>query len=124
MSRFPPTTPPGAGSSGVTDSSSQAPFVDPLVRRGFFRWGTIGEEYTSVCIVVYMSRTNIDIDDELVQMVMNRYDLRTKKDAVNFALRKAVGNVLSREEALAMEGYGWDGDLAEIRAPMKIEQWD
>lgn len=77
-----------------------------------------------MCIMVYMSRTNINIDDELVQMVMDRYNLRTKREAVNFALRKAVGNVMSKEEALAMEGYGWEGDLAEIRAPMKIEQWD
>ncbi len=71
-----------------------------------------------------MSRTNIDINDELVRMVMERYDLRTKREAVNFALRKAVGNVMSKQEALAMEGFGWDGDLDEIRAPMKIEQWD
>jgi Arc/MetJ family transcription regulator len=71
-----------------------------------------------------MSRTNIDLDDDLVQLVMERYRLRTKREAVNFALRKAVGNVMSQREALAMEGFGWDGDLAEIRAPMKIEQWD
>lgn len=80
--------------------------------------------YTSMCIMVYMSRTNIDIDDELVQMVMERYGLHTKREAVNFALRKAVGNVMSKQEALAMRGFGWEGDLAEIRAPMKIEQWD
>lgn len=77
-----------------------------------------------MCIMVYMSRTNIDLDDDLVQMVMDRYSLRTKREAVNFALRKAAGNVMSKDEALAMEGFGWEGDLAEIRAPMKIEQWD
>lgn len=74
--------------------------------------------------MVYISRTNIDIDDELVAMVMERYDLRTKREAVNFALKKAVGNVMTRSEALAMRGFGWDGDLAVIRAPMKIEQLD
>ena len=32
-----------------------------------------------------MARTNIDLDDRLVAEVMRRYDLGTKKDAVNFA---------------------------------------
>lgn len=73
---------------------------------------------------MYVSRTNIDIDDKLVELVMERYQLRTKKEAVNFALRKAAGNVMSRDEALAMEGFGWEGDLDVIRGPMKIEQWD
>jgi Arc/MetJ family transcription regulator len=77
-----------------------------------------------MCMMVYMSRTNIDIDDELVAMVMERYDLRTKRDAVNFALKKAIGNVMTRTEALAMEGVGWEGDLSVIRGPMKIEQLD
>jgi len=71
-----------------------------------------------------MSRTNIDIDDELVAMVMERYNLRTKREAVNFALKKAIGNVMTRSEALAMRGVGWDGDLSVIRGPMKIEQLD
>ena len=75
-------------------------------------------------MMVYMSRTNIDIDDELVAMVMERYDLRTKREAVNFALKKAIGNVMTRNEALAMRGFGWDGDLSVIRGPMKIEQLD
>ena len=35
-----------------------------------------------------MSRTNIDIDDDLVAGVMRRYGLSTKKDAVDFALRQ------------------------------------
>ncbi|MGC7102454.1 type II toxin-antitoxin system VapB family antitoxin [Amycolatopsis lurida] len=38
-----------------------------------------------------MARTNIDIDDELVERVMRRYGLRTKNEAVNFALRKVAG---------------------------------
>lgn len=71
-----------------------------------------------------MSRTNIDIDDDLVRMVMDRYQLRSKREAVHFALQKTVGNVMTRAEALAMEGYGWDGALDEIRAPMYIDRWD
>jgi Arc/MetJ family transcription regulator len=71
-----------------------------------------------------VSRTNIDLDDRLVEMAMQRYGLRTKKEAVDLALRRLVGGVMTREEALAMEGFGWDGDLAEIGGVVVIEEWD
>jgi Arc/MetJ family transcription regulator len=74
--------------------------------------------------MVYMSRTNIDLDDRLVEMAMQRYGLRTKKEAVDLALRRLVGGVMTKEEALAMEGFGWDGDLAEIGGVVVIEEWD
>jgi len=76
------------------------------------------------CIMVYVSRTNIDLDDRLVEMAMQRYGLRTKKEAVDLALRRLVGGVMTKEEALAMEGFGWDGDLAEIGGVVVIEEWD
>lgn len=62
-----------------------------------------------------MARTNIDIDDRLVAEAMRRYGLRTKKDAVDLALRRLVGPVPSRAELLALEGTGWDGDLEALR---------
>jgi Arc/MetJ family transcription regulator len=55
-------------------------------------------------MVVHMSRTNIDIDDELVHRVMVRYDLSTKREAVDYALRSLVGSPMSTEEILAMAG--------------------
>lgn len=61
-----------------------------------------------------MSRTNIDIDDEACSLVMRRYGLTTKRDAVNFALREAVC-ALSVDDAKAMRGSGWVGELAELR---------
>jgi Arc/MetJ family transcription regulator len=64
-----------------------------------------------------MSRTNIDIDDELVERVMRRYQLPSKRAAVDLALRRLAGEPMSRDEALAMEGTGWSGDLDELRAP-------
>jgi Arc/MetJ family transcription regulator len=60
-------------------------------------------------------RTNIEIDEELVTAVMRRYDLRTKKDAVDLALRKTVGGPLTRQFLDEVEGMGWGGDLAEMR---------
>jgi Arc/MetJ family transcription regulator len=71
-----------------------------------------------------MSRTNIDLDDTLVEMAMQRYGLRTKKEAVDLALRRLVGDVMTREQALAMEGFGWEGDLDEIGGVVVIEEWD
>jgi Arc/MetJ family transcription regulator len=62
-----------------------------------------------------MSRTNIDIDDELIARVMRRYNVSTKREAVDLALRALVGQVLTSEEALELEGSGWDGDLERVR---------
>jgi Arc/MetJ family transcription regulator len=62
-----------------------------------------------------MSRTNIDIDDEACQRVMEQYHLKTKRDAVNYALRRLAVVPMTVEEALAMEGSGWEGDLDEMR---------
>lgn len=63
-----------------------------------------------------MSRTNIDIDDELAAEVMRRFGLSTKKAAVDLALRRLVGLPLTREFLLGLEGVGWQGDLDELRS--------
>jgi Arc/MetJ family transcription regulator len=62
-----------------------------------------------------VSRTNIDIDDELVEKAMRMYRLESKRAAIDLALRRLVGDAMSLEEVLAMEGTGWDGDLDEMR---------
>ena len=51
-----------------------------------------------------MGRTNIDIDDDLVHRVMVRYDLKTKREAVDYALRHLAGQPLTTDEALALGG--------------------
>lgn len=63
-----------------------------------------------------MSRTNIDIDDDACRMVMDRYRLRSKREAVNLALRLAAAEPLDPDEARALRGSGWDGDFEEMRA--------
>ena len=62
-----------------------------------------------------MGRTNIEIDDELIERVMRRYQLPSKRAAVELALRRLAGEPMGREEALAMEGTGWSGDLDAMR---------
>ncbi len=47
--------------------------------------------------------------------VMQRYGLSSKRAAVNFALELASEEPMSLDEALAMRGTGWDGDLEAMR---------
>ncbi len=71
-----------------------------------------------------MSRTNIDLDDEAVADVMATYHLRTKREAVNFALNKVRRRPpLTVDQALALRGTGWAGDIEEIKAG-RIEEFD
>jgi len=70
-----------------------------------------------------MARTNIDIDEDACAAVMRRYGCKTKRDAVNYALR-TVAREMTLDEALAMRGTGWDADLDEIRSGMGApEPW-
>ncbi len=62
-------------------------------------------------------RTNIEIEDDLVQVVMTRYALRTKTEAVDLALRHLAGQPMSREEALSMRGARAIEDVPEDRVP-------
>ncbi len=50
------------------------------------------------------TRTNIEIDDGYVEVIMDRFGLRTKTDAVDLALRHLAGQPMTRDEALAMRG--------------------
>jgi Arc/MetJ family transcription regulator len=63
-----------------------------------------------------MSRTNIDLDDDACAIVMQRYRLVTKREAVNFALRSLAAEPLPLEAARRLRGSGWDGELDELRA--------
>ena len=51
-------------------------------------------------------RTNIEIDVEVVQRVMERYGLATKREAVHFALLRAASAPLTVDEVLAERGAG------------------
>jgi len=64
-----------------------------------------------------VARTNIDIDEEACRRVMERFNLTTMKDAVNLALRTLAIEPMTLEEALAMRGTGWEGNLAAMRTP-------
>ena len=62
-----------------------------------------------------MARTTIDIDDDACAEVMRRYRFATKQEATNFALRMLAAEAASLDDARAMRGSGWDGDLDAMR---------
>ena len=64
---------------------------------------------------MHMGRTNVDIDDEICAQVMKRYRLRTKREAINFALRRLLPEPLTSNEIKRLQGCGWEGDLDELR---------
>ena len=51
-------------------------------------------------------RTNIEIEDDYVQLIMTRFGIRTKTEAVELALRHLAGQPMTRDEALRMRGAG------------------
>ncbi len=68
-----------------------------------------------------MARTNIDIDEAACARVMARYGFASKRAAVNFALELAAEEPMPLDEARAMRGTGWDGDLDAMRED-RVEQ--
>jgi Arc/MetJ family transcription regulator len=62
-----------------------------------------------------MARTNVDIDDHACRVVLDRYHLTTKRDAVNFALRALAAEPLDLAAARQLRGSGWDGELGDMR---------
>jgi len=63
------------------------------------------------------TRTNIRLDDDKVALIMRRYGLRTKTEAVQLALDKLAVEPMTREEALAMEGRNAIDTIPEDRPP-------
>jgi Arc/MetJ family transcription regulator len=49
-------------------------------------------------------RTNIELENDYVRAIMDRYGVHTKTEAVDLALRHLAGQPMTREQALAMRG--------------------
>ena len=62
-----------------------------------------------------MARTNIEIDDDLVAAVMAQNHLRTKREAVDFALRRTLRRPVTREQLAGLEGLGFGATLEDVR---------
>ena len=100
--------------SGISEPTAPDCSKSTRATRGYPEWqrtqGSGAETY-----LVCMTRTDIDIDDEMCRRVMERYHLTTKREAVTFALRHLAGEPLDLAEARSLRGSGWDGDIDVMR---------
>jgi Arc/MetJ family transcription regulator len=62
-------------------------------------------------------RTNIEIEDDYVRIIMDRYSVHTKTEAVDLALRHLAGQPMTRDEALALRGAHAIGEIPTDVAP-------
>ena len=64
-----------------------------------------------------MARTNIDIDDQLVEQAMRLTGARTKRQAVNIALRRLVDKGSLYRALRRLHGkLAWEGNVNVWRA--------
>ena len=75
-----------------------------------------GSEVYDWCMA--RTRTNIELDDTCLEIVMRRFKLRTKTEAVDLALRRLAGQPMTREEALAMRGTRAIAEVPEDGGPV------
>lgn len=62
-----------------------------------------------------MLRTNIELDEKLVNEAMKLTHIKTKKELVNYAIEELVHKI-KRKKILDLEGkVEWTGDLSEMR---------
>ena len=62
-----------------------------------------------------MLRTNIELDEKLMDEAMKLTHKKTKKELVNYALKELVSKI-KRKKLLEIEGkVQWTGNLAEMR---------
>ena len=65
--------------------------------------------------VMSMRRTNIELDEKLVNEAMKLTHIRTKKELVNYAIEELVSK-LKRKKILELEGkVQWSGNLRDMR---------
>jgi Arc/MetJ family transcription regulator len=60
-------------------------------------------------------RTNIDIDDKLMEEILDKTTLKTKKEVVDKALREFLRKIKLRELAELSGKITWEGNLDEMR---------
>lgn len=62
-----------------------------------------------------MARTNIELDDKLVEEGLRVFKCKTKKELIHLALRERL-KTEKRKEILKLRGkLVWEGDLEEMR---------
>jgi Arc/MetJ family transcription regulator len=67
-----------------------------------------------------MVRTNIEIEEDYVRWIMDRYAVHTKTAAVDLALRHLAGQPMTRAEALTMRGVRAIAEPPADTAPRSV----
>lgn len=67
-----------------------------------------------------MGRISVVVDQELLARVMKLHGLKTKREAIDFALRRAA-TTYDPKAILALQGTGWEGDLEMMRRTRNLE---
>lgn len=68
-----------------------------------------------------MARTNIDLDETLITEVMRRFGTRTKREAVDLALRRLLAAPVTKQFLLDIRGIGFAAELDELRGAADSE---
>ena len=63
------------------------------------------------------TRTNIEIEDQYLETIMDRFGVHTKTEAVDLALRHLAGQPMTRDEALSMRGRKSIGEIPVDAGP-------
>lgn len=61
-------------------------------------------------------RIELDVDEAVLEAVRARYRLSSPRAAIEYVLRRAAITPMSKDEALAMQGIGWEADLEAMRS--------
>lgn len=65
----------------------------------------------------------LKVREELLEAVRERYHLPSWRAAVEYALARAAVRPMTKDEALAMQGVGWEGDLDALRSGDTSDLW-
>jgi Arc/MetJ family transcription regulator len=68
-------------------------------------------------------RTNVDIDDDLMEQAMRYSGLATKKATIEAALKELIEYRRRKTAIENLAGIGWEGDLDEMREE-RFGDWD
>jgi len=65
---------------------------------------------------MYSMRTNIEIDEKLMNEILQKTSIKTKKEAVDTALREFLRKIKLQELADLRGKIKWEGNLEEMRS--------
>lgn len=68
-------------------------------------------------------RTNIDIDDSLLDEARRVTGLKTKKAVVEESLRRVIRGGRQLQALRELEGTKWEGDIRELRRNRSLPEW-